>query len=325
MPIRFQCEGCKQRLSIARRKAGVPIACPTCGRKQTVPSQNGDSGPIESALDKDSSSSGDIRVDRPADAPPDESASPLPPPLPVTVETIETAPPICPVPRLPPPPPAASPPPAPPTSSWSAWAIYCQALILAIVGIGGFCGGYYVGRRDAAVSPPPAPLAAEAPAPVPNDGFRNEEVLLQGRLRWMPTVGQTGGDRQAVLLLLPQDTIPSQSLPIEGLRPGEEPEEGPSASQGRIKALGGVYAKAAADGTAAAVLPREGRYHLLLISRNTSRPKEEAIRPKDLMEMKQYFGEAEELIGDRKYVWKQEEIRVGFPPIEHDFGLDGLP
>lgn len=327
MPIRFQCDGCHQRLSIARRKAGARIVCPTCGQTQTVPSENGDSGLIDSLVEKDSSSSGEIGPDLGAESLPDEAAIPVPPLLPAVEETIDTAPSIRLVSKGPPQPTETPPPPPPPppvSRQSSPWAVYCQALILAAVGIGGFAAGYCLGRQDGSALPARLPLAAAAPATAPRDGFRDEEVLLQGRMLWMPTFGQAAGDGQSVLLLLPRDKTAGQSLPIRGLRPTDEPAEDESSSQ-QIKSLGGIYARAAADGTVAAVLPREGRYYLLLISRNTLRPKEQSIRAKDLAEMKQYFAEAERLIGDQKYVWKETEVRVGHPPIEYDFGLDGLP
>ncbi|NLZ01281.1 MAG: hypothetical protein GXY25_12170 [Pirellulaceae bacterium] len=324
MPIRFPCDGCHQRLSIARRKAGAQIVCPVCGKAQTVPNENGDSGLIDLPVETDSSSS-DTGLDLSADLLPDEPSACPSFPLPAAAEAIDIAPSIRLVSAAAPQPLEILPPPPPISRQLSAWAVYCQALILAAVGIGGFAGGYYLGRQDGSALPVQLPLAAAAAAaPAPGDGFRDEEVLLQGRMLWMPTFGQAAGDGQSVLLLLPRDKIPGQSLPIGGLRPADEPAADASSAQ-QLQSLGGIHVRAAADGTVAAVLPREGRYHLLLISRNTLRPKEQPIRARDLAEMKQYFAEAEQLVGDQKYVWKEAEIRVGNPPIEHDFGLDGLP
>ncbi len=327
MPIRFQCDGCHQRLSIARRKAGAQIVCPTCGQTQTVPSENGDSGLIDSLIEKDSSSSGEIRPDLGAESLPDEAAIPVPPLLPAVKKTIDTAPSI----RLVPKEPATA-------DRDSASTAATATRLAAAVALGGLLPGVDPGGRRhwrvcrgllpgpagrLGVASPTLPRRGRA-ATAPRDGFRDEEVLLQGRMLWMPTFGQAAGDGQSVLLLLPRDKTAGQSLPIKGLRPTDEPAEDESSSQ-QIKSLGGIYARAAADGTVAAVLPREGRYYLLLISRNTLRPKEQSIRAKDLAEMKQYFAEAERLVGDQKYVWKETEVRVGHPPIEYDFGLDGLP
>ena len=40
MPVRFRCSGCRSKLSIARRKIGTAVACPTCRRMVTVPAEN---------------------------------------------------------------------------------------------------------------------------------------------------------------------------------------------------------------------------------------------------------------------------------------------
>ena len=188
MPIRFQCDGCHQRLSIARRKAGAQIVCPTCGQTQTVPRERR-FGLIDSLVEKDSSSSGEIRPDLGAESLPDEAAIPVPPLLPAMKEAIDTAPSIRLVPKGPPQPTETPPPPPPPPVSRrpSPWAVYCQALILAAVGIGGFAAGYFLGRQDGSALPARLSLAAAAPATAPRDGFRDEEVLLQGRMLWMPT------------------------------------------------------------------------------------------------------------------------------------------
>ncbi len=37
MPIQFRCQHCVQKLSISRRKAGIVVACPACGRELQVP------------------------------------------------------------------------------------------------------------------------------------------------------------------------------------------------------------------------------------------------------------------------------------------------
>lgn len=40
MPVRFRCSECRSKLSIARRKIGTEVACPTCRQMVTVPTEN---------------------------------------------------------------------------------------------------------------------------------------------------------------------------------------------------------------------------------------------------------------------------------------------
>ena len=231
----------------------------------------------------------------------------------------------------PPPPPAPSSktsPPAPtPARSYPRrpvpWEVYIQALLLLGVALGAFLGGYYLGRQDgSAVRAEPA--EKEIASVAPDSGFADEEVLLEGRFLWMPTLGRSSGDASSSFIALPQDRIPPVSLPITGLQPGGPDNAGTRDSVSALRSLGGVFARAESDGTLAAVLPREGRYHLLVISNNTLRPEDQPIRARDLAEMRQYFAEPEALIGKSKYAWQAEEIRVGAPVVEYDFGLDGL-
>lgn len=358
MPIRFECENCSQRLSIARRKAGTEIHCPTCGQSQWVPEEvtdNNLSAPEGAAeegevsghetVEEEPSEAEVLSAEEPggAAAEPEEAAAttdfgtggpaPLPPPLPEEIDLSKTI-------DLTYPPETGGergearpqPPPLPSRTEGKSfepaaaqaipWAVLVQAMLLLTVAVGGFSAGYYLGRQDASAPQVEAAKAAASEEPKPNDGFSEEQVLLEWRILWMPNPGKSEGDHGASFIALPQDRIPRDSLPIAGLQPGAETDS--QASAAVIGDLGGAFERAAKDGSVLAVLPREGRYHLLLISNHALRPDDGPIRPRDLVEMKQYFAEPERLIGPRKYVWLSEEFRVGFPPKEHDFGLDGL-
>ncbi len=41
MPVQFTCSHCRRTLSVARRKAGTPVACPKCGQSTIVPPAEG--------------------------------------------------------------------------------------------------------------------------------------------------------------------------------------------------------------------------------------------------------------------------------------------
>jgi predicted nucleic acid-binding Zn-ribbon protein len=350
MPIRFECDQCGQRLSIARRKAGTEIGCPTCGVSQRVP--------IEPSAEQEVEEIGAVAVeeepvsclDEPAtaedlddevmDAEVDEDQQPLVfgpsadrPPILDEVDLSKTIdlnyPPVASavsadVPPPPPLPSEAERDQVPPTPRLPIpWAIYAQALLLLCVAVGALSAGYYWGYQDgSAVQIEPSEQAVAVAEP--QDGFADEEVLLDGRILWTPSPGTSSGDASASFVALPQDRIPHSSLPMAGLQPGSEDSADTQASVAAIRAIGGVFTRAESDGTLAAVLPREGRYYLLVISRNVLRQEDQPILARDLAQMKQYFAVPEGLIGASKYVWQPAELRVGAPAVEHDFGLDGL-
>ncbi len=338
MPIRFQCDQCGQQLSIARRKAGSQIDCPTCGVRQHVPGEPSTEDPreqIEEEAIEEELLEVEADVEEGRDPPEVERSRAGPPPIPEEVDLFKTID-LNYLPDIPPTARSASPPPPPnlPQGDDEAseiaprlpipWAIYAQALLLLTVSAGAFCAGYYLGRQDGVMGREDAPKRDRANAAEPDDGFAEDEVLLEARLLWMPNIGESSGDRAAAFIALPQNRIPRSSLPIAGLQPGSENSPDSQASIAAIRSAGGAFSWAEVDGTVAAVLPHEGRYYLLLVSRQVRRSEDQSIRVRDLVEMKQYFAEPEELIGESKYVWLREEIRVGFPVVEHDFGLDGL-
>ncbi len=358
MPIRFQCDQCGQHLSIARRKAGTQVDCPRCGLNQKVPGEPLAVEPISAeptaaeAIGAESNErieevaveEGQSEIESGAAEPlptsQGEPSEPQPPPFPKNIDLSDTIdltlpwklPPIAGAPSPSPPPvtrqgdgqpsETASPIPIP-------WAIYAQALFLLIVAGGAFLAGYYLGHQDGslkAVDASPSEPHAAAEVEVDSDGnpFADEEVLLEVRLLWTPGVNEASGDEGALLVALPQKSIPRSALPIAGLRSGSADSTEARASIAAVRAAGGTCSRAEADGRIAAVLPREGHYYLLMISRHVLRPDDQPIRQTDLVAMKQYFAEPEELIGQNKYVWRSEEIRVGTRIAEHDFGFDRL-
>lgn len=337
MPIRFECDQCGQRLSIARRKSGTEIDCPTCGLKQHVPGEPSADEPVESseavAIEQWLSETEPKVAEDPESVQIEQSDS-GPPPIREEVDLSKTIdldyPPIPPVagaaiPLPPPIPQPSSGEPAPTVPRLPIpWAIYAQALLLLSVAAGAFSAGYYSGCQDGAAKTVEAPKREIAAVPEADNGFAEARVLLDAKLLWTPSPGKLEGDRGASFIALPRDRVPPSSLPIAGLQPAGENLTNSEASAAAIRASGGIFERAGSDGTLAAVLPREGRYYLLMISRNALRPADQPIRARDLAEMKQYFASPEELIGASKYAWKQSEIRVGAPVVEHDFGLDGL-
>ncbi len=358
MPIRFQCDQCSQPLSIARRKVGTEIDCPACGLRQHVPDEPSAEIPVEETIEE--AGIEDEALDKVEEAveewieeagiegqplevddgdeegqePPKIDRSGVePPPIPNGADLFNTI-------DLDDPPQlfagTASPPPPPVRGQGDAepsetapklpipWSIYAQALLLLTVAVGAFCSGYYLGRQDGEAEKGDPSQGEIAVATEPEDGFVDEEVLLEARLLWMPNFGESSGDEEAVFIALPEDRIPQSSLSIAGLQPGGESSPDSEASIAAIRAAGGEFCWAEVDGTVAAVLPREGPYYLLLISRHVPRSENQPIHAQHLVEMKQYFAKPEALIGSSKYVWERAEIRVGVPVKEHDFGLDGL-
>ncbi len=315
MAIRFHCQRCQQLLGIATRKAGTEIACPKCGATQLVPDQQTArvalamaEGGLAEQVEGESDPRAPFFDDLDLDFPPRGGVSPPEPAIPQLIETTPL-------------------PLGAQTASSGAGAgplvdgemvlyhrrtLYLQGALLAVLAVMAFAAGYLTGRGGLTFG------EADRPGPIAT------EVAMEGSLVWEPQRGRTAMDEGAVVIALPVDP-PDSRLSIRGLRP-QDPE--PTADHPSVKMIeqfGGVYARADVSGSVPLVFPKEGKYHVLLISRHAARADDSPIDEADREGIEKYFHQASILIGRYKYRWTLEEIQLGRDPIEHSFGPDEQP
>ena len=190
--------------------------------------------------------------------------------------------------------------------------IYIQGLLLLLLAAVAFAGGYLIGRGG-----------PRSERKISREKVNRERVLVEGRLSYETGDGRVAADSGAVIVALPGERLPERTLSIDGLRPRDPAATQDSESVRAIDDLGGVYARADDSGAFRVVLPEEGRYRVLLISRRTTRDGETNIDELELSEIRKYFHRAGDLIGRYKYDWDFKEIKAGCRPIEHNFGRDG--
>ena len=68
------------------------------------------------------------------------------------------------------------------------------------------------------------------------------------------------------------------------------------------------------------IVPDQGEYYILIISRNAARPQGTDPDEADLMEIGRYFTMPERLISRYQYRWGKHQVHSGLLPIEVDFG-----
>lgn len=309
MAIRFLCQECRQLLSIASRKAGTVIECPKCAAIQVVPDEEtartelGQISPRYSHRDSASdlaeeAEDGLVLLEEPAAF----SASRPPPARPT------------PAPELPPPPTTSSSLPY----DWILFrrrTIYLQGILFVVTALVSLAFGVAIGRVSTFVAPVRGGLSASGDEP--------GQVLVNGKLSYDPGDGKLAGDEESVILFLPENTKPAKPIPISGLRPQDPPPVPSHRGLRSLEELGGVYARADADGAFRVVLPHGGKYRLLLISRHANRPKDDYVDEVDRAEIGEYVNRAEDLVGLSKYRWTLETFRSGGPSVMHNFGRDG--
>ena len=177
----------------------------------------------------------------------------------------------------------------------------------------GFLSGFWVGKytgRD----------TGDGSVRVAHGGRVPGGVLVQGRLTYRPDPLSGRPDAGAVVILLPADRTPTETIPVAGLRVHETLRMD-SPGYLAVNKFGGAVERTGAGGEFMLVVV-PGTYHVLLISRSAHRPAGEPIRPSDLAEMRKYFYAAEDLVGPSKYFWGRYRFTEAEHTLDYNFGLD---
>jgi hypothetical protein len=336
MPIKFRCEHCHQLLGISRSKAGKVADCPTCGRSVRVPELDGRRDPVPPPqLDLDDSRlAGALDELAQIGLAPEEAAPATAEPdhTPSTPEVITPEPLATPVVIEPPAPiepqeaQVSAPQPAmdrsaandalselargggSPTAAESLppavtrqrratlFSLPVAAMIFGAV-IVGFGSGYFVGQRGTKDSESTingngngAEHAASA------NGEETGKPAIKGRITYENEDGDRRPDRQARVLVFPQQRIGQRKLDITGLRSSDSPEDFRSAAAA-FRALDGDVTLVDEEGNFTIALPTAGTYHILVLSNYQPRDTDEAIEASMLNLLSQYFDRAEQLLG----------------------------
>jgi hypothetical protein len=114
-----------------------------------------------------------------------------------------------------------------------------------------------------AAAAPAAPAAPVAPAPA-------AETAVTGRVSYVGADGEVRPDAGARILMLPEERQGTAKLASDGFRAGAN-EADLKLGVASLRALGGDFAIATADGSYSITLPQAGVYQLLILSRYQAR------------------------------------------------------
>jgi hypothetical protein len=313
MPIRFACEHCDSTLSVSSRKAGQDVTCPKCRQKTPVPLSSRE--PVKAAADARSAT---------------DSTSSSPPPIGLADEP--TSPPLTPGPIDQALPPEPEPPGAPPATfrqhtvtegddevtwviettpsgpspydggdidfdrvSLPRYVLYAQGVLLVGVAMFALTFGILIGRGTA----PSAVASKSEPKP----------CYLTGSVGKRTSGGTLAPDRGAVVMVVPQDKRPGDKAPVEGLRPDDPLPSADQPALGRIKSIGGDYARTDDEGHFKLRVPDVGDYFLLVISATAARKPTDRLETVHLAQLGRYVTNSAELLGDRQYRWRSEVVK----------------
>jgi hypothetical protein len=174
--------------------------------------------------------------------------------------------------------------------------LYMQGILLAVVALISFILGVMVGGGGQ-----PMEVAEKPPEP----------CVLSGEVVYLTGGGNARPDDGSVVLVVPTEDrpAPTNKAAIEGLRPGDPVPQDDSENLQIIHAIGGAYTRADADGGYQIRLPDSGKYFVLVVSRNAYRGAGEDLDLNDIAQLGRYVRPPTELLGNRKYEWREVLLR----------------
>jgi DNA-directed RNA polymerase subunit M/transcription elongation factor TFIIS len=136
------------------------------------------------------------------------------------------------------------------------------------------------------------------------------ENLVAGKLYYRGFDGERIPDADAVILLLPLDRIPTFPISGLGLRPDDNHLSPADDNVQQIKEIGGAFQRTGADGTFLIQYENKGHYLLLMISAHSKRSDPEPDST-TIRELKRFFRNPKELLGDYHFSREEYEFDQG--------------
>ncbi|MDR2705285.1 MAG: hypothetical protein LBC02_05870 [Planctomycetaceae bacterium] len=138
----------------------------------------------------------------------------------------------------------------------------------------------------------------------------SSDNFVTGKLYYRGFDGERIPDADAVVILLPLDRIPTFPISGVGLRPSDNQFSSTEDSVQQIKEIGGVFQRTDADGTFLIQYENKGRYLLLMISAHSKRSDAEPDST-TIRELKRFFRNSKELLGDYHFSCEEYEFDQG--------------
>lgn len=271
MPIQFTCPHCGQVLSVTRRKVGQPVQCVRCGGGVIVPPP-----PMDSSLLDDAASVPDVDAAESVYSEMDELiASPMAQVGPGFPDgAVDGRHGVVQVTRS---------------------TLYAMGGLLVAVAIASFVLGWAMGRD--------AMFAGQAISP-------NTKHRIYGRLTFDTDRGETWPDSEAVVIALPSNHRPDEKIEIAGLRPDVPPPDGQHLAVQAIRSIGGDFQRTNRTGDFELVVPSAGDYFVLMISSHLPRSADQPPTTKEIVELGNYFKQADALLGRNDFHWSKQLLRT---------------
>lgn len=175
--------------------------------------------------------------------------------------------------------------------------VYLQGVLLGLVAVSAFVLGILTARSWPRAGDSGSSLQIDRPCTV------------HGHITSRSLDGKTTPDSGCVVLAVPTERLPDEKLDYVGLRAVDPPLPPVHRTMRRLAALGATCARADEQGGYRIELPRGGTYFVLFLSRRPCRPGRKFPNRKDLAELGRYITSAFDLLDDRQYAWRRQQLR----------------
>lgn len=140
-------------------------------------------------------------------------------------------------------------------------------------------------------------------------GAPSGSYQIHGRISYATNRGRTVADSESVVIALPVNQKPDEKFEISALRPDVPPPTAQHPTLQAIRSMGGDFARTNRLGDFRLEIPAPGEYFLLVVSSHLPRSESEPPTTKEIVQLGQYFKQADALLGKNDFVWSKELIR----------------
>jgi|GEM_PF-6260646 len=133
---------------------------------------------------------------------------------------------------------------------------------------------------------------------------------IHGRVTYATGGGRLVPDTQSVVIALPRRKKPDEKFGVESIRPDKVIANGQGPTVMGIRAIGGDFALTDPDGDYELEVNASGEYYLLILSSHVARSANRPPMTTEIVELGQYFRQANVLLGKNDYVWAKHIVRA---------------
>lgn len=143
---------------------------------------------------------------------------------------------------------------------------------------------------------------------------------IYGRVAFTTGQGRNAPDTESVVVALPRRRKPDEKLTINSIRPDAAPPNSQDPTVRGIREIGGDVVRTDALGEYELDVSEAGEYYLLILSSHVARASNRPPLTNEIVELGQYFKQADTLLGQNDYVWTKHLVRTDK---KYDYSFSG--